>query len=200
MIPMSELASGYLLLAIFLTVAADQGGLPLPGYPVLIAAAAHLSSSGQTLWPLLLVATAANLSADLLWFISGRKYGGRVLGLLCRVSMTPQSCVSNTRDFNDRWGSAAIVITKFIPGVSAIAMALAGDSKIGWRRFLLVDALAALSWAGSAIVLGAAFPSEITALSRAIGAHLAPALLMVVAAYSLYKLGQRLKYRQGSSR
>jgi len=55
------------------------------------------------------------------WFTGGRKYGAKVLGLLCRVSMTPQSCVVNTRNSNDRWGSAAIIITKFIPGVSALA-------------------------------------------------------------------------------
>jgi len=197
MIPANELASDHLLLGIFLTVAADQGGLPVPGYPVLIAAAAHLTSQGETLWPMVIVATAANLSADLVWFFSGRNYGARVLGLLCRVSMTPQSCVTNTRNFNERWGSAAIIITKFIPGVSAIAMVLAGDSKTSWHRFLVIDAIGALIWAASAIVFGAIFPAEINAVSRALSGHLVPTLLAAVAAYGLYKLGIRLKYRQG---
>lgn len=196
MISMNELASDYLLLGIFLTVAADQGGLPVPGYPVLIAAAAHLISQDEALWPLVIIATAANLSADLVWFASGRKYGARVLGFLCRISMTPQSCVANTRSFNDRWSSTALIITKFIPGVSAIAMVLAGDSKTSWQRFLVIDTVGALIWAGSAIVLGTTFPEEINALSRAVSGHFAPVLLAVAAAYGLYKLGVRLKYRQ----
>ena len=196
MIPVNELASDYLIFGIFFTVAADQGGLPVPGYPVLIAAAAHYASRGEALWPIVIVATVANLSADLLWFFSGRKFGARVLGLLCRVSMTPQSCVTNTRNFNERWGSAALIVTKFIPGVSAIAMVLAGDSKTSWHRFLIIDTVGALIWAGSAIVLGAVFPAEINAVSRAVSGHLAPVLLLAVAAYGLYKLGVHLRYRR----
>jgi membrane protein DedA with SNARE-associated domain len=196
MISVNELAGGYLLLGIFLTVAADQGGLPVPGYPVLIAAAAHLSLHGEALWPLLVVATAANLCADVVWFASGRKYGTRVLGLLCRVSMTPQTCVTNTRSFSDRWGSSAMIITKFIPGISAIAMALAGDSTVGWRRFLVVDVIGAVIWSGSAIVLGVTFPEEIGALLRVVGSHLLSALLAVAIVYALYRLGLRLRYRQ----
>ena len=63
---------------------------------------------------------------DASWYIAGRAYGGRVMKLLCRISLTPDICVSQTQRSFERWGAKALLVAKFVPGLSMIAPPLAG--------------------------------------------------------------------------
>src|ERR1035438_9980115 len=83
---------------VFGAVLVEQMGLPLPALPWLLAAGA-LSATGQfnLAWGLL-VTVLACLMADAFWFYLGRHRGGQVLGLLCRISLEPDSCVRRTQN------------------------------------------------------------------------------------------------------
>ena len=65
---------GYQL--IFIWVALDQAGLPLPGVPLMLAAGAELS-----LPLIILCAIIASIPVDLFWYWLGRARGGKVLNL-----------------------------------------------------------------------------------------------------------------------
>ena len=52
---------------VFLNVLLEQGGLPIPAYPTLLAAAALAASSSFRPYQIVAVAVAAAMSADLLW-------------------------------------------------------------------------------------------------------------------------------------
>ena len=52
----------------------------------------------------LALVTFAALMADLVWYCLGRYRGGRVLKLLCRISLEPESCVRRTEDMFARHG------------------------------------------------------------------------------------------------
>ena len=103
-----QLISSYGLWVVLIAVFLDQGGIPVPAYPPIIVTTALAQANGQPLWPLLAVATLAALAADLLWFIGGRRLGARLLRIMCRLSLSPDSCVSQTRGVYARWlGSSA---------------------------------------------------------------------------------------------
>ena len=67
-------------------------------------------------WFLLVMAVLACLIADSGWYLAGGRYGGRVLRLICRLSLTPDSCVSQTESVFDRWGARSLIVAKFVPG------------------------------------------------------------------------------------
>src|ERR1051326_2415709 len=86
----------YGLSLVFLNVFAEQIGAPVPAAPTLIVAGA-LSRNGQmSSTQILIVAVIASLIADWIWFLLGRRYGYRILRLLCRISLSPDSCVRDT--------------------------------------------------------------------------------------------------------
>src|SRR5262249_51782350 len=124
----------YGLWVVFVSVLLDQGGLPVPAYPSIIVTTAVAVNQPM---PLVLgVATLGALLADLVWYAAGKRFGGRLLRLMCRVSLSPDSCVGLTRRIYARWGPPSLVIAKFIPGFAAVATTLAGETGTGLRRFL----------------------------------------------------------------
>src|SRR5262245_18264130 len=84
--------------------------------------------------------------------------------LLCRISLSPDSCVRQTETHFERWGGSALVLAKFIPGLSGIAPPLAGATRLGWPTFLLLNSLGVVIWAGLAIGAGMLFHEQIDRL------------------------------------
>jgi membrane protein DedA with SNARE-associated domain/rhodanese-related sulfurtransferase len=158
-----------------------QIGLPLPAYPVLVIAGALSARGHHGLSALLLTAVGASLIADLLWYAAGRRFGGRVLKTLCRVSISPDSCVRQTESIFARWGLRSLAVAKFIPGFAVIATAIAGNLRLSMPRFLFFDAIGAALWAGVALGLGYVFYDAVTVLLDALS-RLGHAGLWVVAA------------------
>lgn len=156
-----HLVAVYGLLLVFATTLVDQGGLPLPAYPVIVATAAFAQAGGGPLWPIVVVATLAALIADVSWFVGGKRWGVRLLRLMCKVSLSPDSCVLMTRGIFTRWGAPSLMVAKFVPGFAAVATLLAGEARIRWRTFLLFDGIGALLWSGVGVLIGALFHSAV---------------------------------------
>jgi membrane protein DedA with SNARE-associated domain/rhodanese-related sulfurtransferase len=131
---------------IFFSVFLDQLGLPVATIPLLLALGA-LVGTGR-IHPVLglLLATGACLCADLIWFQLGRWKGSRILGLLCRVALEPDSCVSKTRDLFARHGVKSLLVAKFVPGFETVAPPLAGLLGVGAIPFVLWSTGGALLW------------------------------------------------------
>ena len=187
----------YGLAFVFLNVLVEQGGLPIPAYPVLIVSAGLVSRGDYNMTQLVLVGTAAALLADTAWFWSGRRYGRRLLATLCRISLSPDFCVRQTESIFTRWGPASLLVAKFIPGFASLATALAGTTKIRLLTFLFFDALGAAIWVGVAVALGALFRdaiADVLAVLVALGQWgvvlIASLLLLFVAS----KWWQRLRF------
>lgn len=154
---------GYVVL--FLWVILEQGGLPIPSVPVLLAAGA-LSGTGQMHLGLVLgIAVIGCLVSDLIWYEVGRRQGMRVLQLLCRISLEPDSCVRQTENLFSRRGLASLVVAKFVPGLSTVAPPLAGITRMPLWRFALFDSLGALLWVGVFAALGALFSEQLEGLA-----------------------------------
>src|SRR5882672_7129513 len=117
-------------LVVFAAVFVEQIGVPLPAAPWLLAAGA-LAGAGKLNWFVaLIVAVAGSLLADAIWFYLGRYGGQRMLNLLCRISLEPDSCARRTQNLFTRWGMRGVVVAKFIPGLSTLAPPMAGSSGV----------------------------------------------------------------------
>lgn len=146
---------------VFLNVFLEQVGAPVPAVPTLIVAGALARNGKMSSTHVVLASVAASLIADWLWFWLGRHYGYRILRTLCRISLSPDSCVRETEARFERWGLKSLLIAKFIPGFSTVAPPLAGAAKRGTVAFLIYDAIGALLWAGSAVAGGRLFHRQI---------------------------------------
>ncbi|MGI4848714.1 MAG: rhodanese-like domain-containing protein [Janthinobacterium lividum] len=157
-----SLIEEYGLWLVFANVLLAQLGLPLPAVPTLVITGALLDR-GDYSWPtlLLLAAVCAALVSDFSWFSAGRRFGRRVTSKLCRISLSPDSCVRQTEMIYLRFGAPSLLLAKFIPGFASVASALAGTVGTKKRVFLLFDGLGATLWAGAAIWLGSRFSNTI---------------------------------------
>jgi membrane protein DedA with SNARE-associated domain/rhodanese-related sulfurtransferase len=142
----------------------DQMGLPVPAVPTLIVAGAMAAEGRLPLPSLFAYSVIACLAADCSWYLVGQKYGIRVLKTLCKISLEPDSCVSQTQSRFERWGINSLAIAKFIPGLAIIAPPMAGAMRIGWLRFILLTTCASVLWVGAGLGAGVLFKSQIAGL------------------------------------
>lgn len=191
------LIATYGLLVVFVSVFLDQGGLPVPAYPAVILTAALAVDRGESVVPILVVSTVAAVLADLLWFFGGRRFGVGLLRLMCRLSLSPDSCVTMTRDIYSRWGPPSLIGAKFVPGFAAVATTLAGENRTRVASFLFYDTLGALLWSAGAVALGAIFHeavNEVLLTLEAFGRWGLPILLGLIAAFVAWKWWQRHRF------
>ena len=138
---------GYVL--VFLWLVAEQGALPLPSIPLLLACGALVRTGELHPAGILLAGLAACLVADNIWFELGRRRGGKILKFLCRVALEPDSCVRKTENAFVKYGVNSLLVSKFVPGLNAVAAPLAGSSGTSRPRFLIYDTLGATIWLSS---------------------------------------------------
>lgn len=189
----------YGVLIVFAIVLVEQGGLPIPAFPILIVAGA-LSVTGAISWPATLaMAVLACLIADFFWFRAGRFYGTRVLRLLCKISLSPDSCVSQTEDKFARFGAKSMIVSKFIPGFNVIASPMSGALGVGTARFIAFSMTGSILWSGAGIAIGAYFHGSVDLVLTYISSLGATAVLVlgsVLALFVLVKFIERKRFRR----
>ena len=164
----------------------QQLGLPIPAVPTMIVAGA-LAVDGRLSGPgVFAISVAASVFADALWFAAGRRYGYPVLKLLCRVSMSPDSCVRQTEGIFERYGFYSLVVSKFVPGFSTVAPPVAGALRMPIGRFLVATLASAALWVGAAMAAGAMFANQVEAVLGWISRHAGLAAITLLAAFALY--------------
>ncbi|HSQ03071.1 MAG TPA: VTT domain-containing protein [Burkholderiales bacterium] len=191
------LLSDHGLLFVFANVFLTQAGVPMPAVPLMIVAGALAQEGHFGFVPLLGAAIGASLLGDLPWFYAGRRYGYRILRVLCRMAVEPASCVQQTEDKLTRWGAPSLMVAKFIPGFATVAPPLAGATRLALVQFLFFSAIGAGLWAGAAILIGAVFHQQIEGVLAWLSIAGTQALLVLGAlllAYIGVKWIQRLMF------
>lgn len=192
--PVSESLARYGVPLVGLNVLLQQLGLPIPAVPTMIVAGAMAAASRLPASGVFAIAVAASVLADLLWFWAGRRYGYRVLKLLCRVSLSPDACVRQTEGIFERYGFFSVVVSKFVPGFSTVAPPMAGALRMQLGSFLGAAVASAALWVGAAMAAGWLFARQVDLLLGWMAKNAAPAAAAVgalLAAYLLYKAWQR---------
>ncbi|TAN54211.1 MAG: hypothetical protein EPN19_07270 [Betaproteobacteria bacterium] len=183
---MSRFFIEYGLLAVFGFVLLEQLGAPIPALPVVLLAGARAHDDPVFGAYALAISVLACSIADLAWFWAGRRYGYRVLKLLCRISLSPDSCVRETETNYERRGVATLVIAKFVPGLATVAPPVAGALGLSVSSFLIYNGAGAALWSGTGLILGLVFHSQIDWLLDRLVALGGAALVLVVGALALY--------------
>jgi membrane protein DedA with SNARE-associated domain len=186
---------GYALL--FGWVLVEQMGLPIPAIPLLVAAGALAGSGKMNLTFAVVLAFIAVILADLFWYSLGRYHGGRILKLLCRISLEPDSCVRRTENLFVRYGARSLLVAKFVPGLNTAAPSLAGIFRMPVRRFILFDSLGGFFWVATFTGLGFIFSDQleqIAAHALRWGGWLVVVLGASLTAYVLWKYIQRRRF------
>lgn len=175
---------------VFIVAFLEQIGAPVPAIPVLIVAGALAAGTDLATIPQLLALTVAGaLLADTIWYLLGGRYGYRVLGVLCRISLSPDSCVRKTESFFDRWGYFSLVFSKFVPGFSLIAPPLAGAvPRASFMKFLAYDFAGAVVWGGTALLIGVIFRNAIDRVIERLESFGGWAVMLLALALGLYLL------------
>jgi membrane protein DedA with SNARE-associated domain/rhodanese-related sulfurtransferase len=171
---------------VFLNVLAEQAGAPVPAFPTLIIAGAYLTGGEHALVTLLLVGAVAAVIADTFWYVAGRRYGTRVLRALCRVTLSPDSCVRQTESIFERYGPASMLFAKFVPGFASVSTALAGAMGLRYWKFVLFDLVGALLWVGVAVALGYLFRDAVAEMLETLQSLGKWGLLLVAAALAAW--------------
>ncbi len=149
-----ELIARYGVLFVFANVLVEQVGLPVPALPTLVLAGALAADGKVSASWALLAAVVASTIADGAWYLVGRRLGRRALRRLCRLSLSPDSCVRQTEEVYERYGLASLVLAKFIPGYSTLAPPLAGVVGTTPLVFLAYNTAGAIAWAGLPLAAG----------------------------------------------
>jgi membrane protein DedA with SNARE-associated domain len=186
---------GYLLL--FAWVLVEQGGLPIPAAPLLLAAGALASQGRMHLALAVFIPAVASLCADTFWYWFGKKRGGVVLNLLCRIALEPDSCVRRTESTFTKYGASTLLICKFVPGLNTAAPTLAGMVGVNFSRFLLFDFTGALLWTGAFAGLGFLFGKQLdraALYSQRFGGWMLVLFLTAVVAYVLRRWQERNRF------
>ena len=181
----------------------EQGGLPIPSVPLMIAAgtmsAAHKLHVAYAL-PVILFAC---FLADSAWYFLGQNFGARVLNILCRFSLEAATCVERTHGTVGKRGAFTLLFAKFVPGLSTVAAPIAGQLQIPYLTFVLYDMAGSLLWAGAWLFAGRFFgdlakrSADFFALLGHFGIALVLLMVIVLLVYRLNKRRQFLAQLEG---
>jgi len=187
------------LAAVFTVVLLQQLGAPIPASPLLILAGAKAVDEPLQGVSALALAVAASGLGSIPWFYAGRRYGYSVLKLVCRLTLSADSCVRQTERTFERYGLASLLVAKFIPGLARVAAPLAGALRVPIVSFLVYTSGGAALWAASGLALGLLFYRQVDWLLGRLAELGGIGLVLVAALVALYvafKAVDRWRFRR----
>jgi len=180
----------HVLWIVFFNLLLTQAGLPLPVLPSLLTAAALAGHDPRQIGEIVGAGLAGALIGDFVPYWYGRRFGRRVLSLLCRISFSPDFCVHRAETAFARIGPWALVFAKFIPGVSPISVAMAGITRMRLLSFVLIDGAGKLLFVSVAVAFGVVFQDAIASVLATLTELGKSGVGVVGAALAIYVLGK----------
>jgi len=169
---------------VFLLIAIETIGVPVPGETALVLAAIAAGRGQLSVEAVIAVAALAAIVGDNIGFALGRKLGRRVL-------LSPGPFLHHRRrvlavgePFFDRHGPKAVFLGRWTTGLRITAAWLAGANRMSWPTFLFWNALGGIAWATSVGLLAYWLGHRAEGLLRAVG--LGGAAAVVVAGLGLW--------------
>jgi membrane protein DedA with SNARE-associated domain len=146
---------------VFISVMLAEVGVPLPAFPMLVTAGAIVTKGRCQVIELISAGVGGSLVADLFLYWSGKRFGGRILGLLCKMSLSPDFCVRQAETLFLKIGKWSLLFVKFFPALSTISVTMAGITGMGATTFLLLNGVGALLFVTPAVLAGWIFRDTI---------------------------------------
>src|SRR2546425_12108472 len=172
-------SSGYVVL--FVLVALESLGIPLPGETALLTAAALAALGHLSIYAVVATAVAAAVIGDNGGYWIGRKGGIALVRRYGRRIHLNESHLDRARGFFERHGPKTVFLGRFIALLRTWAAVLAGAARMPYGSFMLYNALGGVCWSVIFATLGFVFGRHLPLLKHYIGqASLAGALLFAL--------------------
>ena len=143
---------GYL--ALFLIVAGESAGLPIPGETSILIGGA-LSARGELDLPLVWVFAATGaIIGDNIGYLIGRFLLRKILTGSGRLAHRLERSVERSEVFFRRHGGKTVFFGRWLPVLRVTAAWMAGASQMEWRKFAIFNALGGIGWAVTISSLG----------------------------------------------
>lgn len=179
---------------VFVATLATRLGAPVPAVPFLVVAGGLTVGGEVSFLAVTLAALLGNLLGDGAWFVAGRRWGYRVMRLLCRISLSADSCVKRSESIIGRWGGLSLIAAKFVPGVSVVAPPMVGALGMSNARFLSYETVAALIWTLGYLLIGRVFHAaiqDVLAVLSSVGVTAAAVFAAVLGLFAAWRYWQR---------
>jgi membrane protein DedA with SNARE-associated domain len=137
----------YGLVALFLIVMLESGGLPLPGETALIAASIFASQGKLDIVEVIAVAAAAAIIGDNLGYWIGRTGGRKLIQRVPFLERSSRRTLPWAERFFRRHGGKTIFLARFFSVLRVTAAWIAGISRMDWWTFFLWNAAGGICWA-----------------------------------------------------
>ncbi|MEA3113793.1 MAG: hypothetical protein QOG58_3592, partial [Caballeronia sp.] len=163
-----ELIAQYGVLVVFLSVLGSSLGLPVPAMPTLVTVGASITIATSTrlaavshFASMLGAAAAGGLLGDMVWYQGGKRFGERKLRRVCSLALSRDKCLTKTERFFGQWGVRVLIVARFVPGLSLVAVPLCGAMAVRLRYFVAYDCAGVILWASVALAVGGAFAAQV---------------------------------------
>ena len=144
---MTSLIRDYGLIVVFLAIALETSGLPLPGETALVVAGVAASQGHYEIWQVLVVATAAAIIGDNVGYWLGRWLGRGFLQRYAIVRRFSDRVLPPMERFFQRHGGKAIFLARWFSGFRIAGAWVAGFARMTWWQFFIWNALGGIAWA-----------------------------------------------------
>src|SRR5580658_1169346 len=155
---------GYLFLAV--VCLAESLGLPLPAALAILTAGAVAAFGHLHFYLVFGISLSAMIIGDTMLYFMGRVSGWALLGILCRLSANPETCILRSAEYFYRRGKVTLLFAKFIPGINTMSPPLAGSMKMRLGDFLQFDTLGAIFYVGAYSTAGYLFSDILRDITR----------------------------------
>lgn len=176
---------------LFLLIAGESSGAPLPGETSLIAAAVLASQGDLSIVAVVSLAATAAIIGDNTGYLLGRRGGRWLLTRPGPFLHHRRKALERSEPFFARHGAKTVFFGRWLPFLRVTAAWLAGASKLEWKRFLVWNALGGILWAitvgVTAYLLGEAAAHDI----RLAGFVALGAAVVALAGFLLYRRARR---------
>ena len=155
--------------AIFLLVALESVGIPLPGETALLTAAAFAAQGHLSIVGVILAAAAGGITGDAVGYWIGRKGGIAVVHRYGHLLHIDDAKLERVRNFFQRHGGKTVFLGRFVSLLRMLAAVFAGVSRMPYAKFTLFNVAGGLCWATVFGSLGYAFGRSLPQLERTVG-------------------------------
>jgi membrane protein DedA with SNARE-associated domain len=163
----------------------------------LIIAGAFASGGRLPLWAVLLAPIPITMLTDPFFYWAGRRYGRPLVGYLEKHDRRWHRRASRAERFFARWGLWTILFAYWLPVPNDLLYFGAGDARIRFLPFIVVDFIGTLSYIGLWVALGFIIGKPAENVADAVGQYsgrITIALVVVifaVSAFSAWRGGRR---------
>ena len=187
---------GYITL--FLASLTERLGIPVFTTPVIVAAGLLAATGKLSLALVIAITVIATLMGDWVWFELGRRRGNKVIGVLCRISLSRETCIDRTKRFSKKHSDYSLLYTKFVPGVSHISPPLAGMSGTSLGRFMAFNLAGTFLWVTALALSGwvSILPLQWARIATVVLGTLPVLLIAIVSGNFIWKYVQKRRFIQ----